>query len=96
MARDADRVIIWDELNLAQVPSETLARIATALAAANPDHIIFVLGVWGQSTDQVILPETLGQAMLTVQKNGLKSLWITPASLITSGHWQTVTRSWVP
>ena len=92
----SDRVILWNNLNLSQVTSQQLARVADALAPVDHNRVIFVIGLWGQPTTQPITPLQLQSAMQVLQQHGFANLWITPASLMTTAHWQAAAAGWMP
>src|SRR5450759_359466 len=96
MLNDADWVIIWNNLNLAKTDPKVLAVIATSLAPIKQSPLVFVLGLWGLTDDRAVTPVQLQDAMQAVQSNGLKNLWITPASLMDPVLWQTVSQNWSP
>jgi hypothetical protein len=88
-----DKLVIWAYLDLDNYPPEYLFDIADFLTRFETDRIILSIGLWSDQA-AAITPEVLERAILSSQQGAMPNIWITPSSLMQTGHWQVLADVW--
>ena len=88
-----DKLVIWAYLDLDNYQPEYLYDIAFFLRQFETDRIILSIGLWSNTTT-VISPDKLKRAIIAAKRGDMPNIWITPSSLMQSGHWQVLEALW--
>lgn len=90
----ADRLVVWHYVALGGADgSDESQQTLDALVDLGPERIIVSLGLWGDD-DETMPADQLADEMARVHESGLKSMWITPASLLEEDHWEVLREQW--
>lgn len=87
--RHADSIVVWNYFQLENLPPSVSEPFSRYLASSFPDDSFYVsFGLWGSKDP--IDPKTFREAVKSALKGGAKRIWITPDSLMTEEHWNSL------
>jgi hypothetical protein len=91
-----DKILLWGFFDPESIAPEDLTNAAQILNENDQQNkFIFVIGLWNK-LNQPIAAQKLNQAIAAVQQGGIQDIWITPASLMNTDHWNTLASLWAP
>jgi len=93
MLQKVDKLIVWYYYYLDGNSPKTTQIAATALKQYGSSRIILSIGLWGPD-NTVMDANNLQQGIQSAQQAGMSNLWITPATLMDSSHWQVLANLW--
>jgi hypothetical protein len=88
-----DRLTVWNYVGLSSRGPDFGAEIARSLDRRFPGRYAMSTGLWGPGGDTVTA-EDLARSLAAVQEAGAAAVSVTPASLMTPGHWSAVADQW--
>jgi len=88
--RHADNIVVWNYFFLEDLPPESSAGLAAYMRSTFPaDSYYISLGLWGRD-GSVMPPDILERGLRSTLRGGSDRVWITPDSLMTEEHWESV------
>jgi hypothetical protein len=95
-----DRMMLWAYLGSEGHTPDDVRRLTAGLGSFGLDMSQFAMsiGLWGvdDSTVDTVSPETLAEAVVAAESNGVRVVNVTPMSLMTPAHWQALAEVWPP
>ncbi|WP_210506489.1 hypothetical protein [Naasia sp. SYSU D00057] len=90
----ADRLVLWGYFALADRGPGDLEALARRLGSAARDRAILSIGLWARHG--TISPADLAEAARAAERGSVRSVWVTPASLMDDEHWRSLAEVWNP
>jgi hypothetical protein len=88
-----DRLTIWNYFGLSDSGPGFGAEISRSLATRFPGRYVMSTGLWAQG-EETVTAQDLARSLAAVQEAGAGAVSVTPASLMTAGHWSAVADQW--
>ena len=98
----ADRLVMWNYFALNDADPDTSAELTQAWqqAGLNTARMVVSVGLWaegddfGSDGDEVLRPELMAEGLAASVGNGVDSVSVTPASMLTPAHWDALAELW--
>lgn len=92
----ADELVVWSFFAVDGHGPKLSSDIAAGLRKAGiaPDRVVVQIGLWGRDEKGTIDPDELAVALKGATDHGMSRVSVTPLSLMTEAHWQTVAQAW--
>jgi hypothetical protein len=91
LLRVADKLVVWGYFGLSDRDASYLETIAREL----PDSSRFVLSIGMWARKGTISGRELTEAIAASRRGGMSAVWITPTSLLTERHWDSIREAWL-
>lgn len=88
----ADRLMVWDYFGLNDQPATYTKKLAHSMSTRGAHRFITSVGLW--TAHGTISAGELATASRASVSGGIDSVWVTPATLMTSSHWSALRRAW--
>jgi len=94
-----DRITIWNYFGLNAYPPQRTRDIVEKLDATQlPEPYVLSIGLWNTPTQAEpgteVSPDALATAVSSIPDLAHTSVQVTPASLMTSEHWDALSQAW--
>jgi len=94
LLKQLHRLHVWEYVGLNAERSPQTKDLAEALTHRAGSRMSLSIGLW--SNDGTISPERFETALHEAVRGGATSVSVTPASLMTAGHWEVLRNAWAP
>lgn len=88
----ADRITVWNYFALNSRLPQYGAELTRSLSERHPGRFVMSTGLW--ALEGVIASYELEESLAAVAGAGADAVSVTPASLLTGGHWDALERVW--
>ncbi|WP_254185940.1 hypothetical protein [Paenarthrobacter aromaticivorans] len=92
LLKQLDRLHVWEYVGINAERSPQTKDLAKALTRRAGSRMSLSVGLW--SDDGTISPERFETALREAARGGATSVSVTPASLMTAGHWEVLRNAW--
>lgn len=96
LLQHADRLVLWVYLGLNDHSARYIQEIADAYQRYGRDRIIMSLGLWSRDGRGAVPATDLEVELREVARSQLPSVWVTPASMLSTEHWRVLQSAWAP
>lgn len=91
----ADRLVVWDYFAVDGYSAARSEDIARALSSRCGRRLVMSIGLWANN-NRTIPARDLRTANDASIRGGANAVWITPASLMNTAHWNALRAAWSP
>lgn len=89
-----ERIAVWNYFALNDRAPEYAGDLARALREQIDDRFIISTGLWATGEDELVSPEDMARSLGAIAEAGAAAYSVTPASLMTTAHWETLEDLW--
>lgn len=94
LLESVERIAVWNYFALNDRAPEYAGDITEALREQIDDRFIISTGLWATGEDELVSPEDMARSLSAIDEAGAAAYSVTPASLMTTEHWETLEDLW--
>lgn len=94
LLESVDRIAVWNYFALNDRAPEYAGNVTSALRQQFDDRFVISTGLWAEGEGAVVSPEDMVNSLSAVAAAGATAYSVTPASLMTRKHWETLADLW--